>query len=245
MDTMTEPNTALRAVRLSLRMSQEEMARAIRTAGDRTGEPNDASKRLIQRWEAGEVTAPRPVYIRALELATGQPIENLGFADVQYGLDRGQALGMAPLAGAAVGDRDVASGQLTGIWKSHYEFESSGRDNQVFTSEHYVVLLHRGIDLHVRSLPGTADGRVIMDMTVNGLVVTGTWTERTDREGYYQGSVYHGAIQMLLDPTGHRMSGKWVGYGREFDLNTGPWRLELVTAETGKDAQAKYNKPVE
>jgi hypothetical protein len=41
------------------------------------------------------------------------------------------------------------------------------------------------------------------------------------------------------------MSGKWVGFGRDFDLNTGPWSLELVTADTSKEALAKYNRPVE
>jgi hypothetical protein len=42
------------------------------------------------------------------------------------------------------------------------------------------------------------------------------------------GAVYHGAIQLLLEPTGRKMTGKWVGFGRDFDLNTGPWSLEIV-----------------
>jgi hypothetical protein len=139
---------------------------------------------------------------------------------------------------------EASSGPLTGIWLSRYEYVSSGRGNQTFSNSHYVVLLHRGARLQVRSLPGTAAGRVMMDLTVNGQVVTGTWTEQTNPEGYYQGSVYHGAIQMLLEPTGHRMSGKWVGFGRDFDLNTGPWSLELVTADTDRAALAEYNRPV-
>ncbi len=84
-----------------------------------------------------------------------------------------------------------------------------------------------------------------MDLTANGQVITGTWTEQTNPNGYYQGSVYHGAIQMLLEPTGHRMSGKWVGFGRDFDLNTGPWTLELVTNDTGPESLASYNRPAE
>jgi hypothetical protein len=85
----------------------------------------------------------------------------------------------------------------------------------------------------------------MMDMTVDGQVVTGTWTEQTDASGYYQGSVYHGAIQMLLEPTGHRMSGKWAGFGREFEINTGPWTLELVTADTAREAMERYDRPVD
>jgi hypothetical protein len=194
------------------------------------------------------VATPRGVYIRALEAATGQPIANLGFqgpADQRYGLDRDAALAMPGTDDIPVAEGlEAPSGPLTGIWRSRYEYVSSGRGDQAFTCSHYVVLLHHGARLQVRSLPATAAGRVMMDMTVNGQVVTGTWTEQTNPDGYYQGSVYHGAIQMLLDPTGHRMSGKWVGFGRDFDLNTGPWSLELVTADTGKAALAEYNRPV-
>ena len=53
-----------------------------------------------------------------------------------------------------------------------------------------------------------------MDLSVNGMVITGTWTEQTDQAGYYQGSVYYGAIQMLLEPTAHRTKGKRVGLRR-------------------------------
>ncbi|MGA2761601.1 MAG: hypothetical protein ABSF08_14935, partial [Candidatus Cybelea sp.] len=60
------PNTALRQARLALRLSQDEMAVAIRDAGQRLGTPNGCSKRLVQRWEAGQVTLPRAVYVRAL-----------------------------------------------------------------------------------------------------------------------------------------------------------------------------------
>src|SRR5262249_38356970 len=102
---MSQPNTSLRAVRVALRLSQDEFARAVRAAGDQSGEPNGCSKRLVQRWEAGLVVTPRGVYIRALEAATGQPIENLGFqgpADERYGLDRDEALGMAGAADVPV-----------------------------------------------------------------------------------------------------------------------------------------------
>lgn len=245
---MTEPNTALRAVRMGLRMSQDELARAVRQAGHHAGEPNDCTKRLVQRWEAGVVKAPRAIYVRALEAATGQPIENLGFesAEVRYGLNRNEALGMAAAAAIplAEAERGAASGPLTGIWRSRYEYVSSSRENQTFASQHYVVILHHGARLQLRSLPETAPGRVLMELTVNGQVVTGTWSEETNPGGYYKGSVYHGAIQMLLDPTGHRMSGKWVGFGRNFDLNTGPWTLELITSDTSTTAMAEYNRPV-
>jgi hypothetical protein len=42
-------------------LSQDELARAIRQAGDRAGEPNGCTKRIIQRREAGLPVPPRPL----------------------------------------------------------------------------------------------------------------------------------------------------------------------------------------
>jgi hypothetical protein len=231
-------------------MSQGEFALAVRAAGQRAGEPNDCTKRLVQRWEAGYVTGiPRGNYARALEAVTGQPIENLGFkgADERPSVNRRQAIGMAGAA-AALGwtaDTKAARGPLTGIWHSRYEYVSSSRDNETFTGQHYVMVIHHGDRLQVRSLPRTATGRVMMDLTINGQVITGTWTEETNPEGYYQGSVYSGAIQLVLDPTGHRMKGKWIGFNRDGGVSDGPWVLNLVSADTGKQAMERYNRPTE
>jgi len=84
-----------------------------------------------------------------------------------------------------------------------------------------------------------------MDLNVKGNTVTGTWMEATNPEGYYQGSAYDGAIQLLLDPTAHRMTGKWVGFGRDYEINSDEWTLKLITAETSREAIAKFDRPVE
>jgi len=240
---MTEPNTQLRAVRLAMHMSQADLARAVRAAGDRAGEPNACTQQLVQRWERGSTATPRGHYLRALEIATGQPAENLGFrADERYGLDAG-ALGIAGNgAWLPAAEPHSAAAPLNGIWLSRYEYESSGRAS-TFSSAHYVMVIQHGGKVQVRSLPDTAPGRLLMDLTVNGAVATGTWTEETNPGGYYQGAVYHGAIQMLIEPSGRKMIGKWVGFGRDFDLNTGPWTLQLVSTDTGPDAMASYNRP--
>lgn len=242
---MAEPNARLRAVRQTLRMSQADLARAVREAGARAGEPNGCTASQVRRWESGTTALPHPRYLKALEMVTGQPAENLGFrADERYGLDA-SALGMrGEDAWLPETEPRSAAAPLTGIWLSRYEYVSSGRDNQAFSNSHYVVVLQRGAKVQVRSLPNTTPGRVLMDLTVNGQVITGTWTEETNPGGYYQGAVYHGAIQMLVEPTGRKMSGKWAGFGRDFDVNTGPWSLELITHDTSPEAMEKYNRPV-
>ena len=92
-----------------------------------------------------------------------------------------------------------------------------------------MILIQHGARIQVRSVPA-AESRVVMDLAVNGTVVTGTWSEETSATGYYGGGVYFGAIQMLAEPTGHRLTGKWLGFGRDFDINVGPWTLQLVSA---------------
>lgn len=72
-------------------------------------------------------------------------------------------------------------------------------------------------------------------------VITGTWTERTSPDGYYRGAVYHGAIQLLMDPTAKKMTGKWVGFGRRMDMNTGVWELMFRDGSLAKSALAKWD----
>jgi hypothetical protein len=232
-----------------MRMSQDDLARAIRLAGQRAGQPNDANKRLVQRWESGTIVAPRPVYARALEAVTGLPIEVLGFAadmpyarvtgDDQSGRD-GEMSPMGKPAGGAAGVPG-SRGNYSGVWLSRYEYHSSGRD-ATFTDQHYVVILQHGDRLTVRSLPGSSDSQLTMDLTVDGNVITGTWVEQTAQQGHYRGARYHGAIQILVEPTGRRMVGKWVGFGKEMDVNTGPWELIFQDASTNKATLDKYNR---
>lgn len=237
---------------MGMLMSQDDFARAIRAAGRRAGQPNDASKRLVQRWEAGEVTAPRPVYARALEAVTGLPIETLGFtvpvpnapvtSDQRGGHDVGtspEGIPSAPHAATRRGGGPV--GNYSGVWLSRYEFYSSGR-NTAYAGQHYVVLLQHGDRLTARSLPDSAEGSLTLDLSIDGNVLTGTWVEETAPSGYYRGARYHGAIQMLAEPTGRRMVGKWVGFGKDMDVNTGPWELVFQDASTSKGTLAKYNR---
>lgn len=238
---------------MSMLLSQDDFAHAIREAGEQAGKPNDASKRLVQRWESGTTVAPRPVYARALESVTGMPIESLGFAmpimaRVAEDGAGGHDVHPSPEGVAAPGPGPTSQasprGNYSGVWLSKYEYFSSGRESS-FLGLHYVVLLQHGNRLTVRSLPGASsnpDSPLTMDLTLDGSVVTGTWVETTAKDGYYRGARYHGAIQMLVEPTGTRMAGKWIGFGKDMDVNTGPWELRLQDASTNQATLAKYSR---
>ncbi|MFI8198937.1 helix-turn-helix domain-containing protein [Streptomyces sp. NPDC085942] len=256
--TAAVPNDLLRAVRIGLRMSQDDFAKALRRAGEELGEPNDASKRLVQRWETGTSRTPRGVYARALERVTGHPVEALGFSlpvptarvrtDGKGGHDmEPSGSGVGSAAGRGRLEAQAAEATFSGVWLSSYEFFSSGRDDS-FEGKHYVVVVQHGNRLTAQSLPGTSsnpDSPLALDLTVDRNVVTGTWVEQTAADGYYNGARYHGAVQLLVDPTGRRMTGKWVGFGKDFDVNTGPWELRLVDGSTSKATLARYSAPPE
>ncbi len=131
----------------------------------------------------------------------------------------------------------------SGIWLSRYEFFSSSRD-ETFEAKHYVVLLQHGTRLTGQSLPGASsnpDSPLALDLTIDRSVVTGSWVEQTATDGYYQGARYHGAIQMLVEPTGRRMAGKWVGFGKDFDVNTGGSRS--TAAPRSREAGGGRRRP--
>lgn len=233
------PNNALRAVRMSMRLSQDEFAGRMRDAG-----AESTTKRTVQRYESGEILQPRPASARALEVVTRLPIQSLGFPpDVEAVIvDDGRGGHDLEVRGSAIpaqAGQGRSQGGYTGVWLSRYQFFSSGRD-ETFTGLHHVVLLQHGDRITVRSVHRPDRSLLTMDLAVDGNVITGTWVEETENAGYYRGARYHGAIQLLAEPTGRRLTGKWVGFGKEMDINTGPWELTFQDASTSKATLAKY-----
>jgi hypothetical protein len=138
-------------------------------------------------------------------------------ASVAAGRSGGSETVRAPLG------RGPSTQELAGWWISQYRFHSSGRQKDL-TGEHRVELRSAGDRLLGRS-ETTPTGSLELDLRPDGLLVTGTWTERTAAGGYYGGAVYHGILQLVLDPTGRSMDGRWLGPDRSFTIDTGPWTL--------------------
>jgi hypothetical protein len=128
---------------------------------------------------------------------------------------------------------------VQGIWHSHYSYRSTSR-RQAFRGEHYVVLDQAGGRVSGRSLPHRAGSRLALELMVDGQIVTGTWRERTSPGGHYRGATYHGAIQLVVDPRGRRMKGRWLGYDAEFRIAVGDWHLTWVDASISESAQQTY-----
>lgn len=120
---------------------------------------------------------------------------------------------------------------LSGIWRSEYSYYSSRR-NQHYTEAHYVVMRQSDSALAIESLRHSSGSELRLDVAVDGMFATGTWEERTSPTGYYKGAIYRGAIQLLVAPSLTSMSGKWIGFGKNFRINNGDWSFTLETRST-------------
>lgn len=245
---MTAPNETLRSVRRSMLLTQDDMAHQLRDAGNKIGVPNDINKRTVQRWESGVTLEPRPDHARVLQMVTGLPLEQLGFPS---GADRvllEDGRGGHDLAvradGAAQSVTRPPLGNYTGIWLSRYEYFSSGREG-AYEGRHVALVVQTNDRIAVRSLPHSNPSTMAMTLMLEGSVATGSWFEQTEENGYYRGARYHGAIQMLADPTGRRFTGKWLGFGKEGEVNSGPWSLTFLEGSTSKASVQRYDKPME
>jgi hypothetical protein len=130
--------------------------------------------------------------------------------------------------------------RFAGIWHSRYVYHSSGRQSE-FVGEHHVVINQQENQLSAQSLPNSLHSLLTLDLIISESIVTGTWIERTSPTGYYKGAVYRGAIQLFIDPTGSKMTGRWLGFDKESNINTGEWELTRVAASTSKSIQREFH----
>lgn len=149
------------------------------------------------------------------------------------------------VAHAADDDQPTADavGPLGGVWHSRYAYPSTGRQAN-FVGEHFVVVKQHGTSLTAESVPAENGSVLNLDLRLAGSVATGTWSERTSQSGYYRGAVYHGAIQLVVDPMGKAMSGKWLGFDREFRVNSDMWELRWMAPAGSREVIRSFHRKV-
>lgn len=129
---------------------------------------------------------------------------------------------------------------FAGIWHSRYVFPSTGRKDD-FVGLHYVVARQHGNRLIGQSLPHTTGSQLRIELAIESSVATGSWRETTSPHGYYKGATYHGTLQLVIDPSGRQMNGMWLGFGRDFNINSGEWTLTWQEGSTTKSVQRRYH----
>lgn len=123
-----------------------------------------------------------------------------------------------------------------GIWESTYSYPSSGREG-MFEGHHYVRLLQKDHHFVFESLPKVNESYLIVRLSIEDDIATGSWQEQTEPTGYYQGAIYYGAIQLVINEDHTKLSGKWVGFGKDMEVNVGPWEFTYVGKKIPDDIE--------
>jgi transcriptional regulator with XRE-family HTH domain len=114
---------------------------------------------------------------------------------------------------------------LEGNWSSAYRYYSTSRGAEL-EGTHRVPLRAEDGRLVGRSSPHPSGSELRLDLSLDGSLATGTWTERTSPTGHYRAATYHGVVQFVVDPTGSTMTGRWLGLSKRYTIKSGDWRLE-------------------
>lgn len=116
---------------------------------------------------------------------------------------------------------------FSGIWLTDYTYHNSDRDEDG-VSQQYVRIYQRGKDLVVESIPDYNSAYMLARFSVDERIATGTWQQVTNAAGDYGGAIYHGAAQLVIAEDDKSMKGKWVGFGKNLEVKTGPWRFTYI-----------------
>lgn len=124
--------------------------------------------------------------------------------------------------------------EFSGIWRSHYRYPSTSRKTD-FDGKHLVRVHQYDKQLIIESIPEKINKSYLMlHLTLNGGVATGSWQEETNPTGYYKGAVYYGAIQVVVSDDKKRMDGKWLGFGKDMEVEVGPWMFSYIGEDMPK-----------
>lgn len=208
-------------------------------SGDATHEVADFSE-LVSRLESIDV------HELARMVSAWADIAGDGISRRALLLKLSASLSVAALSPVTIDESGLVSNfqpldtsALSGIWRSRYVYASTGRGGD-FTGDHYVVLRQRENRLIGQSLPHSTGSQLRIELALEPPVATGSWLEMTSPDGYYKGATYHGMLQMIVDPSGRSMRGMWLGFSRNFTINSGRWDFTLEENSTAKKTRRSY-----
>jgi hypothetical protein len=118
---------------------------------------------------------------------------------------------------------------FSGKWQSSYTFTTDSPD-AAFTDAYDVDIRLAGNQLVIQSLPKEDGSYILIRVTLDDRILTGTWYEQTAPDGHYKGVIYYGPIQMVMDEDGNAMRGKWLGLDDKMIMQGG--NQQIVRLDT-------------
>jgi hypothetical protein len=125
---------------------------------------------------------------------------------------------------------------LEGIWLSEYEYPSQDPQPATYPARHYVAFNQVGGDVTGTSIPHSEGSELKLNLQIHeDNIIIGTWMEKTSK-----GLLYHGSINLIIEPSGTRLQGKWLGFDRRRNINAGPWEFTFQERDMSAKARQKY-----
>ena len=118
--------------------------------------------------------------------------------------------------------------ELSGDWHSTYGYQV-GHNEHMETSEEDLTFVVED-DILTGVSPTQPDGAQLALQLLHDpetRTLTGTWQETTSADGRYQGRIFHGAVQFILDQAYTTATGAWLGFSSDMTrVKHGEWRLQ-------------------
>ncbi len=121
---------------------------------------------------------------------------------------------------------------LSGTWQCTHWYPNKD-DEEEDVSVHKMQGHQLGNELVLQSTPDQDRSYMLVRLSLNDDIATGTWHETTLASGDFKGALYSGAGQLVLSSDRQRMEGQWAGAGFDHKLGktriyTGKWELVRV-----------------
>lgn len=103
---------------------------------------------------------------------------------------------------------------LAGKWDERWWVEGE-KDKRIDEDKNVTV---KQFGKHISAKFKSFDGvNYMIGRVEQGSFITGTWHNE------YRGGTYHGAFQLYISPPGKLMVGKWIGFSKTNEIQSGVW----------------------
>jgi len=121
-----------------------------------------------------------------------------------------------------------------GVWYAQVTYPSKDDSGEDVT-ENRMEAVQKGRDIVLTSIPNDEGSHMVIRLSTDDNIATGTWHETTSPSGDFGGAMYSGAGQMVIHEDEQLMEGQWAGVGYDRKQNksyvyTGRWKLSRVEA---------------
>lgn len=118
---------------------------------------------------------------------------------------------------------------FSGDWYCWHWYPSQD-DKDEDMSKNRMKAYQKGRDVVFQSEPNDEGSYMFVRLSVDGGLATGTWHETASPDGTFEGAMYSGAGQLVIDESNQLMEGQWAGMGFDHAANkkriyTGRWKL--------------------